>query len=91
MVLFAVRIKVGDYAKWKAVFDESEPIRRAAGSTGVNHIYRDVDDPNTLTLMMEWDTAEKARAFMNDPALRERQQRAGALGAPVFSAVVSAA
>jgi heme-degrading monooxygenase HmoA len=91
MVLFTVRVKVADYAKWKAVFDESQSIRRAAGSTGVNHIYRDVDDPNTLTIMMEWDTADKARAFMNDPALRERQQRAGALGPPAVSAILSAA
>jgi len=91
MVFVSIRVKVAEYAKWKAVFDESESIRRAAGSTGANHIYRDADDPNTLTLMMEWDSADKARAFLNDPALRERQQRAGALGAPVFSAVLVAA
>lgn len=71
------------------MFEESETLRRSAGATGVNHSYRDVDDPNTITLMLEWDTADNARKFMNDPSLRERQQKLGALGPPAVSTIVS--
>lgn len=91
MVYLTIRAKVTDFAKWRSVFDESEGLRRAAGSTGLNHVYRDVDDPNTVTLMLEWDNTDNAHKFMNDPALRERQQKAGVVGPPAVSAILSLA
>ena len=91
MVYWTVRLKVADSAQWRKVFDENEALRRAAGSTGVNQVFHDVDDANTITLIMEWDTAEKARAFMSDPALAERQKKAGSLGPPAVSTVMARA
>ena len=91
MVNFIVRAKVADFAQWRTAFDAGEPIRRAAGATGVSHVYRDADDPNTVTFILEWDTADNARKWMNDPALKERQQKAGVVGAPVVAAILTAA
>lgn len=91
MVYSNVRVKVTDYAAWRSMFDQGESMRRAAGSTGVNHVYRDVDDPNMITVIMEWDSAENARKFMNDPALKDAQQKAGFTGPPVVSTILSAA
>ena len=89
MVYLNVRHTVADYEKWRPLFDEDEARRRAAGATGVNQVYRDVDDPNTITIVLEWDNAENARKFMDDPALREVMQKAGVIGMPAVRAILS--
>ena len=48
MVYINVRHTCADYVTWRSVFDGDEARRRAAGATGVNQIYRDADDPNTI-------------------------------------------
>jgi len=91
MVYLNVRHTVADYEKWRPLFDEDEARRRAAGATGVNQVYRDVDDANTVTVVIEWDNAENARKFMDDPALREKMQKAGVVGMPAVRAILSRA
>ena len=82
MTYLNVRQTVTDYDKWRLGFDANEPARRAAGATGVHHVYRDVDNPNTVSIMMEWDNVDNARRFMHDPALDEVSRRAGVIGMP---------
>ena len=89
MVYINVRHTCADYVTWRSVFDGDESRRRAAGATGVNQIYRDADDPNTVNVILEWDNAENARKFLDDPALREAMQKAGVVGAPAIRAVLS--
>ena len=82
MIYLNVRHTVADYAKWRAGFDAHEAARRAAGATGVQQIYRDLENPGAITIIMEWDNAEKARKFVQDPALAEVMKNAGVTGAP---------
>ncbi len=82
MVYVTVRQTVGDYKVWRPFFDNDAARRRAGGGTGVNQIYRDVDNPNVVTVVLEWDTVENVNKFMNDPALREVMQKAGVVGMP---------
>lgn len=89
MVYANVRHTVDDYEKWRPVFDADESRRRAAGATGVNRIYRDADNPNIVTAILEWDNEENARKFMDDPALREVMQKGGVIGMPSVRAVLS--
>ncbi|MFH1186383.1 MAG: cyclase [Chloroflexota bacterium] len=92
MVYINMRYTVADYEKWRSVYDSNEATRRAAGSSGVNQVYRDADDPNTITLVMEWDNADNARKFLDDPALREqRMKAAGVIGAPAVRAIMTRA
>ena len=77
MIYLNVRHTVADYAKWRAGFDANEPARRAAGATGVQQVYQDMENPGTITVMLEWDNAEKARQFAQDPALAEVMKNAG--------------
>ncbi len=91
MVYLNVRHTVVDYGKWHPFFDADETRRRAAGATGVNQVYRDADDPNTVTLVMEWDNAVNAHKFLNDPALGEVMQKAGVIGMPTVRAILSRA
>jgi len=89
MVYLNIRHTVVDYEKWRRFFDADETRRRAAGATGVNQLYRDVDDPNTVTVVLEWDNAKNARRFMEDPAMREVMQQAGVVGMPAVRALLS--
>ena len=89
MVYLNVRHTVADYEKWRQFFEEDDARRRAAGATGTNQIYRDADDANTVTVVIEWDNVENARKFMNDPALREVMQKAGVIGMPAVRAILS--
>ena len=89
MVYINVRHTCSDYATWRTFFDGDEARRRAAGATGVNQIFRDADDPNTVNLIMEWDNAANARKFLDDPALREVMQKAGVVGAPAVRSILS--
>jgi len=89
MVYINVRHTVADYEKWRPFFDGDDARRRAAGATGVNQVYRDADDLNTINIIMEWDNAENARKFLDDPALREVMQQAGVVGMPAVRAILS--
>lgn len=89
MVYINLRLNLEDYEKWRAGFDANDANRRASGSTGVYQIYRDVDNPNAVSLILEWDDAGKAQAFLNDPMLKQVMQAAGVIGAPVLRAVQS--
>ncbi len=89
MVYLMIRHTVASYAAWRPIFDEHSGARAAAGATGVEQVYRDEEDSNTMTLVLEWDTAGNAQKFMNDPALREVMQRAGVIGAPALRAILS--
>ena len=71
MVDLIIRQKVSDYGKWRPVFDQSESTRRAFGATGIKQIYQDAKDPDTITLVLEWDKAENAQKFTRDPLFAE--------------------
>jgi hypothetical protein len=89
MVYINLRLNLEDYEKWRAGFDANDSFRRAGGSTGINQIYRDVDNPNTVSLILEWESAEKAKTFLDNPALKQTMQKAGVIGAPVIRTVQS--
>jgi quinol monooxygenase YgiN len=82
MVYVNVRHTVADYAKWRQGFDGNESFRRTAGATGSKKVYRDQENPNTVTVIMEWNNADQARKFTQDPRLKEVMEQAGVIGAP---------
>jgi len=83
MLYTIVRQTVADYEKWHAVFNETAAKRSEFSATGVNHIFRDVDDPNTVTVIIEWANGEKAKEFLNSPILKEAAQKGGVIGVPM--------
>lgn len=77
--VIAINHEVADYDTWKAVFDEFPP---AKGGALFHRINRAVDDPNNITVVAGFETAEAARAFANDPTLKQEMGRAGVTSAP---------
>ncbi len=76
-----VRHKVEDYTTWKPMFDEGELDRRAVGSKG-GYVFRNVDDPNEVFILMEVTDLEQARHAAQSEEMRQSMQRAGVADQP---------
>ena len=72
---------VRDYDAWKPFFDQHEGVRIKYGCLG-HTTYRAMDKPNDLTLLLRWESRERAEEFLQDPSLAEVMQRGGVIGEP---------
>ena len=71
-----VGFKVDNYERWKEGYDASIGQRKAAGEISFQ-VFRNVDDPNIVTVLSVQESAEKVQAFMDSPDLKERMKAAG--------------
>jgi hypothetical protein len=81
-----IKHKVKNFAAWKAAYDGHDSARLANGL----HSYvigRGMDDSMIVMIAMKADDLEKAKAFAKDPALKERMQKGGVVGAPEITFV----
>jgi hypothetical protein len=53
------RIHVGDYDKWRPMYDQDLP--RARERAKVERVFRRVDDPNHVFIFLEFDSVEDAQ------------------------------
>ncbi len=81
MPYMLVRHKVGDYAKWKSVFDGLCNTRKANGEKSYQ-IFHTYDSPSNLVLLFEWDNLDNARKYTQSDVLRDAMQRAGVAEQP---------
>jgi heme-degrading monooxygenase HmoA len=81
MPAMLIRHKVADYEVWKPAFDAHEHARRANGSRG-GRMFRKVDDPNEVVILLDWDDLERARLFADSDDLRETMRRGGVADGP---------
>ena len=47
-----------------------------------SRLYLSVDDPRDLTIVMDWDSLERARKFVASQDLKQAMQTAGVVGEP---------
>ena len=52
------RIQVGDYDAWRELFDQDRP--RAREKATKKQVFRGVDDPNHVFILLEFDSVEDA-------------------------------
>jgi len=71
-----VGFKVTNYEQWKEGYDVSIEQRKAAGEISFQ-VFRNVDDPNTVTMLSVQESTEKVQAFMESPDLKARMEAAG--------------
>ena len=57
-----VRATLAEFDEWKAAFEENHAAREEHGSRGY-HLLRDADDPNRVTVLLEFDTLANARRW----------------------------
>lgn len=76
-----VRHKVGDYAKWKTIFDGDFDWIGQSGCQRFG-LYKASSDSNDLVVFLEWDSLENARRFFESDKLKQRMSQGGVTGAP---------
>jgi quinol monooxygenase YgiN len=81
MPTLAVQITIGDYAKWRPLFDKNKPLRDRAGLRNVR-VYRDADKPRELIVWSETADAAKSREALSSPEVRNAMEEAGVVGPP---------
>jgi hypothetical protein len=84
-----VRHKVNDYAAWRSVYDELEPLRVEHGCTN-QRVLRLPADANELLITHDFPSVEQASTFAQSGELRAGMARAGVDGPPtveIFTAV----
>jgi quinol monooxygenase YgiN len=81
MGMIIVHHKVKDFGAWKPLYDKHAGARKAAGLTKA-HVLQSVDDPNTVTVVMDFSDVHKAKAFAASEDLKTAMKLAGVVGAP---------
>lgn len=81
MVTVLVRHKVNDYAKWKAVLDETKPFAKSNGVRS-QRVLRNSANPNEVVVVNEFDDMNTAQKFAQSDELKQVMQRAGVVEAP---------
>ncbi len=65
------RIQTGDYETWRPLFDQDGP--RAREHARAERVFRRVDDPNHVFIMLEFDSVDDAEES------RRRLEKSGRL------------
>ena len=81
MTTLFVRHEVADYATWRQVYDDFAPIQKTLGVQD-QAVYREIENPNDITVRHEFATLEAAQAFSGSPELRAAMHDAGVEGPP---------
>ena len=76
-----VRHEVSDYATWRKAYEGFKPTQ---ARMGVVHqaVYQSSDNPNDITVVHDFKSEEKAKAFAASAELKTAMQSAGVKGAP---------
>ena len=81
MVTVLIHHKVSDFSKFKPVFDSAFQFRHDNGEES-GKIFRSLTDPNEVTVMLTFSSAEGAQKFATSDTLRTRMKEAGVVGEP---------
>ena len=83
MVTVFLRHKISDYPKWRKVYDDAGPLKKAGGVLA-EAVYQSADDPNDVTVTHEFATIEVAKTYLANPELKQAIQKAGVIGDPTI-------
>ena len=81
MIRMFVRHDVADYEKWRKAYDDFDAERSGMGVVG-HAVYRSVVDGNNVTATHDFESLDKAKAFIESPRLREAMEAAGVTSQP---------
>jgi len=84
-----VKHPVNDYAAWRTVYDEVQPLRDKHGVNRAD-VLQEPADPNAVTVLHWFPTADQAQAFATDPSVKTAMDRAGVSAPPRIEIVVEA-
>lgn len=76
-----VRHDVADYKAWKKGYDNFAPEQKKGGVYS-QRVYQSIDNPNNVTVIHDFHSLEKAKAFFNSDELKTTMKRIGLIGKP---------
>jgi quinol monooxygenase YgiN len=79
-----VHHEVTDVNAWRGVFDGGLATRQSAGEISFQ-VFTHPDYPGSVTVIFEWDTAARARAFVDDPFVQSAMKAAGVSSSPLIT------
>jgi len=86
MATLAVQLTIGDYAKWRPVFDKHKSLRNKAGMKS-EHVYRSAENPKEIIIWFDVEDIAKARAGIASQEIKNAMQEAGVVGPPKVHSV----
>jgi heme-degrading monooxygenase HmoA len=89
MAVSLMQSHVENYGEWKKVFDANAGLRKSHGAIS-EEVYHGIDDPNAVTIIVKWDSLEKAKKFAESSELKAAQQKSGVQGLPEVSFLTEA-
>jgi hypothetical protein len=81
MIRMFVRHDVADYGKWRKAYDEFDAERRGMGVVG-DAVCCAVDNDKNVTVTHDFESLDKAKAFMESPRLKDVMTAAGVTSPP---------
>jgi ABC-type sugar transport system substrate-binding protein len=76
-----VHHQVADYSAWRKTYDSFAPTQKKLGVI-YQAVYQSTDDPNDVTVIHDFHSLEKAKAFASSPELKAAMEKSGVKGAP---------
>ena len=73
MAYVLIEHEVGDYETFKEVYLDDADRRRRFGCLG-GHVFRAADDPQSIVILLEWDTIQRARDFAGSLELHQAME-----------------
>ncbi|MDZ7690952.1 MAG: hypothetical protein U5K69_07405 [Balneolaceae bacterium] len=73
-----VRHKVADFVRWREVFESHRKAHKEAGME-LQHLWRNVEEPDEVVLLYEVEDAEKAREFVYSSEVPDAQNASGVI------------
>jgi quinol monooxygenase YgiN len=81
MATLLVKHRVGNFEKWRQVFDRLEPLREKHGFVG-HSVHRDATDPNIVVIVNHVKSMADAKEYGQSQTLHDAMAEAGVIGAP---------
>ncbi|MBA3912062.1 MAG: cyclase [Rhodobacter sp.] len=82
-MLAVVSHPVADFAAWRVVYDEAQPVRDAAGVTGAE-VFVDAANPSMVVIIHRFPSIEAAQGFFQNPDLAAAMKRGGVTAPPTI-------
>ncbi len=77
-----IRQEVKEYSNWRIMFDNALEWRCSKGEKSFQ-VFQDVNNQNTVTILLEWENMQSAKKFIADTELSELMQHAGVTQQPI--------
>ena len=83
MARMFARHPVSDFASWYEGYKNAADFREKNGVTA-GKVYQNADDPNDVTVVHDFATADEAKAFVGNEELKKIMMEIGVAGPPTI-------